>query len=319
MSEAKSALPQQNGDIFITDGGVETYMMYKRGFELPNFSLFHLLNNDNATRDLREYYCKTIEVALKYKVGMILCSLHYRASRDWGDLLGYSPEGLADINRKGIDLFLDLKREYETDSSPILISGNVGPRGDAYKLNKTMSVEEAENYHTEQIATLKDAGADLITALTLNEANEAIGITRAASKNGIPVVIAFTLDANGKLKTGQTLKKGIELVDQATDNAPTYYLINCSHPDDFEPALEEGDWVKRLGGFRPNASPLDKGILCQLGHLEEGDPEELGQQMGELARRFPHMSVWGGCCGTDYTHTEHICRNVIGVRTGLAD
>ncbi len=315
MNALKDTFPRVNGDLFLTDAGIETDIMYKKGYELPNFSLFHLLNEAKATADITSYIEDLINVALRNKVGIVLCGIHYRASRDWGELLGYSRTSLADINHKGVELLKSLKKKHETADSPMPVSACIGPRGDAYELNRTMSVEEAEDYHSEQIATLRDAGVDLVSALTFNNTDEVIGLARAAKSIGVPCVASFSLDESGRLKTGHSLKQAIETTDDATDGSVAYYMINCTHPVDFEPALETGDWALRLNGMRPNASTLAKGTLCQLGHLEEGDPVELGQQMGDVARRFPHISVWGGCCGTDHNHMEEICRTVLAERS----
>lgn len=314
MSTQKDTFPRINGDLFLTDAGIETDIMYKKGFELPNFSLFHLLNDPDATRAIVRYIEDLIHVALRQEVGMILCGIHYRASRDWGELLGYSQQGLAEMNHRGVELLNTLKQKYETTDSPMPVSGCIGPRGDAYKLNHTMSAEEAEEYHAEQLETLKAAGADLVSALTFNSTAEVIGIARAAESIGIPCVASFTLDHTGRLKTGQSLEEAVLETDDATNSSVAYYMINCTHPVDFEPALKAGSWAQRLNGIRPNASSLEKGTLCQLGHLEEGDPVELGQQMADVAKRFPHMSVWGGCCGTDHVHIEEICRTVKAAR-----
>ncbi len=314
MSTLKDQFPRINGDLFLTDAGIETDIMYKKGIDLPHFALFHMLNDPNATREITLYIEDLINVALRNKVGIILCGLHYRASRDWGELLGYSRESLADINRKAVDLLRGLKQKHETADSPMPVSACIGPRGDAYELNRTMSVEEAEDYHAEQISILHAAGTDLITALTFNSTSEVIGLARAANSIGIPCVASFTLNEDGRLGTGQSLKDAIAETDEATNGSVAYYMINCTHPVDFQDALEAGNWAERLNGFRPNASSLEKGTLCQLGHLEEGDPAELGQQMGDIARRFPHISVWGGCCGTDHVHVNEICRTVLAAR-----
>ena len=318
MGRFKGDLPQMDGGVYLTDCGIETYIMYKKGFALPNFSLFHLLNDEDAAREIQAYLQRLLAVAERNDVGMILCGPLYRASRDWGELLGYTPERLADVNHRCIEMFEALARDSELARRRIVFSGVVGPRGDAYKLNRTITAQEAEDYHSEQIVTLERAGADMITGLTLNNTDEAIGITRAAEAAGLPAVISFTLNGEGRLQSGCSLKDAIESVDAATGAAPAYYMINCTHPADFAPAFEPGDWTVRLRGVRPNASSLAKGVLCQLGHLEEGDPEELGRQMGEMARRYPHFNVWGGCCGTDDVHLEEICKNVLAARARAA-
>lgn len=312
MAKVKTKIPATGGRTFLTEGGIETHMQYKKGYELKHFCLFDLMNNSQAIADLRAYHVRIIEVALKHKVGAVLDGVHYRSSRDWGELLGYSPAGLADIVVQGIEFYRDLAREFETDDSPMPVSGVVGPRGDAYAVGRTMTVHEAEDYHAEQIATMKKAGADFITALTFSQVDEAIGLVRAAQGLDIPVVVSFTLGSDGKLKTGPGIGNAIQAIDTATDDGPAYYMINCTHPVDFAPAFDDpGDWTQRLAGIRPNASSLDHGMLCQLGHLEEGDPDELAQQMAEMANRFPHLSVWGGCCGTDYHHIDKIASAVL--------
>ena len=314
MTKYRNALPQMNGSDMTTTGGMETWLQFVDGYELQHFCLFDLLNDPKATGALRDYHRKVIEAALPHGFGVIAEGLHYRASRDWGELLGYSREGLAEINARGVDFYRDLAREYETDDTPIPVGGAIGPRGDAYNIGRTPDAAEAEDYHAEQIATLKAAGVDMITAVTFSSAEEATGLARAAHAQDIPVVVSFTLNETGRMLTGATIREGVEQVEEATGGIPLYYMVNCAHPLEFMPSLEQGPWLDRLGGFMPNAVSMEKGKLCRLGHLEDGDPEELGQQMGELARRFPHIRVWGGCCGTDSRHLGEIARNVSAVR-----
>lgn len=306
MPDSSLKLPHETDDLFLTDGGTETWLMYKRGFELPEFSAFHLLNDEQATKALREYYCAFAEIAVKLGTGFIFDSLTYRASRDWGHLLGYSDAALADMNHKCLDLYRHCAAEAGLAEDKIVISGCIGPKGDAYKTHAGLTADQAEAYHHEQIATFKAAGAHIVTALTLNATDEAIGIARAAATENLPSVISFTLEKDRKLRSGETLQQAIEAVDSATDNMPAYYMINCSHPVDFGPALAKEPWANRIGGLRANASSLDHGTLCQLGHLEEGNPEELAAQYRDLKNSYPQMNVFGGCCGTDYAHVEKI-------------
>lgn len=308
MRHTVPLLPHQTGDIFLTDGGNETWLMYKRGFELPYFSAFHLLSDKKAADAVEEYYRHFAEVAVGLGTPFIFCSMTYRASRDWGRLLGYSDEGLAEMNHKCLDLYRKVASEAGLPAEHTVISGCIGPKGDAYKTNEELTAAGAEDYHAEQIATFKAAGADIVTALTLNSADEAIGIARAAKAAEIPAVLSFTLEKDRKLRQGGTLREAIEKVDEATGNSPAYYMINCSHPLDFGPALSGEPWADRIRGIRANASTLDHGTLCQLGHLEEGDPDELARQYRDLKKSYPKMNVFGGCCGTDYVHVEKIGR-----------
>jgi len=306
MPRNAQKLPHQTDDMFLTDGGTETWLMYKRGFELPEFSAFHLLNDEKATRALKEYYCAFADIAVRLGTGFIFDSLTYRASRDWGRLLGYSDEGLAEMNRRCFDLYRECAKSAGLHEDKTVISGCIGPKGDAYQTSEDLTADAAEIYHSEQIRTFKATGADIVTALTLNATAEAIGIARASAAVRLPSVIAFTLEKNRKLRSGETLGQAIETVDAATGNAPAYYMINCSHPSDFGPALLQQAWVSRIRGLRANASTLDHGTLCQLGHLEEGNPDELASQYRDIKKAFPQMNVFGGCCGTDYVHVEKI-------------
>jgi S-methylmethionine-dependent homocysteine/selenocysteine methylase len=314
QAKYRQNLPQLNGGIFLTDGGTETYLIYKKNLEFPHFAAFHRLADEQGYETIKQYYRDHAAVAARHGAGFVFCSITYRASRDWGELLGYSPQSLADINCKAIDMFREVAAEFDGAAGPMVLSGCIGPRGDAYKLDRVMSAAEAEDYHAEQIATFDRAGVDMVTGLTINNTDEAVGIARAAKAAGIPSVISFTVQQKGRLKTGQHLRDAIVQVDAETDSAPAYYMINCAHPNEFEPALDNGEWTDRIRGIRPNASSLEHGVLCQLGHLEEGDPAELGRQHGEIARRFPHINVWGGCCGTDHVHVDQICRNVMAVK-----
>ncbi len=306
MTHATPILPHQTDDIFLTDGGTETWLMYKRGFDLPEFSAFHLLNDIKATAAIREYYRTFANIALQLNTGFIFDSLTYRASRDWGQLLGYSDASLAEMNHRCLDLYREIAAKTGLAPKHTVISGCIGPKGDAYQKNEELTAEGAEEYHAVQIETFRNAGADIVTALTLNATDEAIGIARAAANAGLPSVISFTLEKDRNLRSGESLHQAIETVDAATDCAPAYYMINCSHPLDFGPALTTGSWTERIRGLRANASTLDHGTLCQLGHLEEGNPDELAGQYRDLRTAFPKMNVFGGCCGTDFVHVEKI-------------
>jgi S-methylmethionine-dependent homocysteine/selenocysteine methylase len=306
MAIFRKALPHQTDRLFLTDGGTETWLMYKQGFELPEFSAFHLLNDPSAAEVLFAYYRDFAALACQLGTGFIFDSLSYRASRDWGALIGYSPEGLAEMNLRCLDLYRRAAEAVGLPDEDVILSGCIGPKGDAYQRNEGLTADSAQDYHTGQIATFVSGGADLVTALTLNMSDEAIGIARAAQAAGIPSVISFTLGKDRRMKGGETLQEAIEKVDAATDAAPAYYMINCSHPLDFGPALAPAPWTKRIRGIRANASTLDHGTLCQLGHLEEGNPDELASQYRDLRDRFPWMNVFGGCCGTDVVHVGKI-------------
>lgn len=310
MSGDKSFPSQQSGKLYLTEGGIETEIMYRWGHELPHFAMYPLLDKPAAMADIRCMYRRYLDVASRYRMCALMGGLDYRASPDWGGLLGYSAQSLAEANLQSIAFLRELADEYAEDIPGALIQGFVGPRGDAYELNNTITADESEDYHSVQLATLKQAEVDLAWAFTFNNIPEAVGVARAAAKLGVPLAISLTVDETGRLQSGPRLAESIDSIDAATESSALFYSINCSHPFEFEPALTPGKWIHRLRGLRPNASKMEKVALCRLGHLEEGDPIELGRMMGALARRYPHMDIWGGCCGTTEIHLEEIARNV---------
>lgn len=311
---AGNMLPQLAGRLMATGGGFETWLQYVDGFKLRHFCGFELLDDARGRACLEQYQRRLVEAAVAQGFGVINEGLHYRASRDWGNLIGYSPQALEEINIRGIEFYRGIARDYHSAETPMIVAGAIGPRGDAYQTGASIDAASAEDYHGEQIGILKKAGADMITAMTFSSVEEAIGISRAAASVDIPIVVSFFVTTGGRLSGGETLQQAIEMVDAATDETPLYYMINCTHPTEFAPALTDGDWLTRLGGFMPNAVAMETLELCKLGHLEDGDPEELGGQMAKLAERFPHINVWGGCCGTDGRHIGKIAYEVGKIR-----
>ena len=240
-------------------------------------------------------------------MGLILESATWRASRDWAERLGHTPGELAELNRAAIRQLEAIRSEFQTGKTPVVISGCLGPRGDGYNPANLMSVEQAEAYHREQAGIFADSAADLLTAITMNYVEEAIGIARAARRVGMPVVISFTVETDGRLPTGDTLQAAIEQVDAATEAYPAYYMINCAHPTHFESVLAGNEpWAQRIRGLRANASRQSHAELNESPTLDVGDPTELGREYAALKRRLPRLCVMGGCCGTDHRHVEQV-------------
>ena len=303
----RDRLPQLEGGLFITDGGLETTLIYHRGLELPAFAAFDLLKDDEGTEELHRYYAPYALLAREHGTGLVLDSPTWRANPDWAKEIGYSLDELDGFNRKAIALMEELRTEY-ADRAPIVISGNIGPQSDGYSPETILSAEEAETYHSTQIGTFADTAADMVTALTMTYADEAIGVSRAAAKAGLPAAISFTVETDGLLPSGQALGEAIEQVDAETDSAPAYYMINCAHPTHFEGVLEAGaPWLSRIGGLRANASTKSHAELDEATELDDGDPADLGARHAALKARLPGLSVLGGCCGTDHRHVAAIC------------
>ena len=307
--------PRLEDKFYLTGGGTETEILYKWGYELPEFAMFTLLDNKEANECIRNMYRRYFEVAAKNNTGLVIEGHDYRASPDWAEKLGISLLNLAEIQHRIINFLTDLKTEFDGKVSDVVITGGVGPRGDAYGTGGKISEAEAEDYHSVQLSTLKDTDADMAVALTFNNIPEAVGIVRAATKIGIPIGISLTLNTESRLSSGPSLREAIEAIDGNTDGAAAWFGTNCSHPLEFEPAISDaGPWRERLRMIRPNAAKMDKISLCKLGHLEDGDPVELGNQMGDVANRFPSLDIIGGCCGTDERHLHEIAKKVNSIR-----
>lgn len=309
MSKYRNNLPQLSNDLFITDGGLETTLIFHEGLDLPEFAAFDLLKHQSGYQALQNYFRTYAALANKYNVGLILESATWRANTDWGTKLGYSSYTLEEANHQAIEMLHVIRNQYETEQSRMVISGCIGPRGDGYVPATAMTIPDATAYHQTQVEVFWEANADLVTAITMNYVEEAIGIARAAQAMDMPVVISFTVETDGKLPTGQSLKSAIAQVDQATGNYPAYYMINCAHPNHFADVLTEDEpWLERIRGLRANASTRSHAELDEAENLDDGNPVELGQQYRELKGKLKQLNVLGGCCGTDHRHVEAICQ-----------
>jgi S-methylmethionine-dependent homocysteine/selenocysteine methylase len=306
----RARLPQLGNKQFLTDAGLETILVFHDGVELPCFASFPMHNDTAGAKRLRDYYAGFAKLAVSRGVGLILESATWRANADWGAKLGFDATALAEVNRKAIALMLDVRKSFETAQSPMPISGNIGPRGDGYDPGALMTPKEAEDYHAAQVAVFAETAADYVSAFTINNTPEAIGVIRAAKAAKMPIVLSFTVETDGKLPTGQALKDAIAETEVQTGNYAAYYMINCAHPTHFETVLDpHAGWVKRIRGIRANASCRSHAELDSSPDLDAGNPAELGRQYADLLKRYPHMTVLGGCCGTDFRHVEAISQN----------
>ncbi len=307
MATYRHALPQLSAPVFLTDGGIETTLIYDDGLDLPDFAAFALLDDEEGRAALERYFDAYATIAVRDHVGIVLETVTWRASPDWTARRGYSREDMERLNRAAVQLLVDVRRRHETPDTPIVISGCVGPRGDGYQPGSLMSAEEARAYHSVQAEVFADTEADLITAITMTYPAEAVGVTQAARAAGMPVVVSFTVETDGALPTGEALAEAIIGVDAATDAYPAYYMVNCAHPSHFAHVLEPGSaWTQRLGGIRANASTMSHAELDVATELDAGDPADLATRYADLRRTFPHVRVLGGCCGTSHHHLDAI-------------
>ncbi len=295
--------------MFLTDAGLETVLLFEEGVELPWFAAFPLLDSDEGRTTLRRYYAPFLQLARDRGTGFVLSSPTWRANPDWGELLGYDRDGLAAVNGRAVAFLEELRDDVLTaeERERVVIEGCVGPRSDAYRPTLRMDGDEAQRYHSLQLEALADAGCAQAAAITLGYVEEAVGVVRAATAAGLPVVIGFTVETDGRLPSGDTIEQAIEVVDDATDGAARSFMINCAHPTHFADALPEGEARNRIRALRANASMRSHEELDAAESLDAGNPVDLAERYVALRRELPQLHVLGGCCGTDIHHVTAIC------------
>ena len=300
-----TSLPQLDAPLFVTDGGLETCLVFHDGIDLPDFAAFPLLDTDGGRAALRGYYEPYLALAEAQGVGMVLDTPTWRANPDWGARLGYDADRLAEVNARAVAFMREIAREHR--SVPVVLDGVVGPRGDGYVVGALMTPAEAADYHGLQMRAFSTAGADMATALTMTYAEEAVGVATAARSAALPVVVSFTVETDGRLPSGEALADAIARVDDATDAYVAYFMVNCAHPTHFASVLDGGGpWLGRIKGIRANASTMSHAELDEAEELDAGDPAELAAGYRDLRTRLPELRVVGGCCGTDIAHVRAI-------------
>lgn len=301
--------PTRNGNIFLADGGMETTFVFHDNIDLPNFAAFVLMETEAGRQRISDYFAQYISIARSVGANFILETPTWRASPGWGSKMNYSEAGLADVNQRSVALMHDIRSQFETPDLAVSISGCLGPRGDGYVVGEKMSIAEARDYHAWQIGVLVESGVDFITAMTMNYSDEACGIAAAAQEHGVRSVISFTVETDGRLPSGETLEDAVLAVEEHTNKAPLYYMINCAHPSHFaEQLATDGAWIDRIWGVRANASKCSHAELDNATELDIGDPVDLGRRYQQLFNVLPNLVVLGGCCGTDHRHIGAIAK-----------
>lgn len=293
----------------LTDAGLETVLVFEEGIDLPHFAAFPLVDDAAGRAALCRYYNPFLLLAHDRETEFVLSTPTWRASPDWGRLLGYDDDGIAAVNRRAVSFVESVRDDVlgPGERDGVVLEGCGGPRSDAYRPAFRMDADEAERYHSAQLRALADAGCEQAAALTLAYVEEGIGIARAATAAGLPVVVGFTVETDGRLPSGDSIEDAITAVDDATDGAARAFMINCAHPTHFVDALPDGAVANRIGAIRANASRLSHAELDESEELDAGDPDDLAEHYVALRRELPALEVLGGCCGTDIRHVTAIC------------
>lgn len=310
MTHYRGALPRNR--VLITDGGLETTLIFRQGIDLPLFAACELLRTEEGRTRLTRYYEEFAQLAAQQGTGLLLDTATWRANPDWTDRLGWDRAEFEQANRAAVELALALRDRYDSPELPVVVAGVVGPRGDGYQPGAMQTIEQARDYHAAQIRVLAANGVDVIEVLTLNYPEEAAGAALAAADAGVPVLISFTVETDGRLASGHALREAIAFVEEASGGSPVGYLMNCAHPDHLPADLtaDADPWTERIVGYRANASRQSHQELDEAPELDDGDPAELGTQVAALHAQLPALMVLGGCCGTDFRHIAAIAERV---------
>lgn len=310
MARYRDALPQLSGDFFLTDAGIETDIIFNKGVPIREFAAHTLLPDERGREVLREYFRGFLTLAREMNAGFQLDSQTWKAHVHWAKDLAESEEELKKTNEDAIAFIAELRDEFKDNPKPIVLNALIGPRGDAYAPEEDIAAQEAEEYHSKQMSWLAQTDVDMVSALTFTQSDEAIGVARAAKRYGLPIMVSFTVETDGKLPTGQPLGEAIKAVDEATDSFPAFYMVNCAHPTHFAHVLDDESWTKRIRGLRCNASTRSHAELDGAEELDAGDPQELAGDYVALTETMPWINVFGGCCGSDLRHVTEIARRV---------
>jgi S-methylmethionine-dependent homocysteine/selenocysteine methylase len=308
MPMFRNRLPQHDGELFLTDAGLETDLIFNQGIEIREFAAHTLLADPLGRAALADYFGGFLALARDLGAGFVLDTQTWKAHPHWAHDLGATNDDLAVANREAVAFVADLRAAFAGNAGPIVLNGLVGPRGDAYAPETAIAAGEAEEYHATQIGWLAETDVDMVTALTFTQSDEAIGAVRAAVAVGLPIVVSFTVETDGSLPNGETLERGIESVDAATNGAAAYFMVNCAHPDHFAHVMDGTQWAGRIRGLRCNASRMSHAELDEAELLDDGDPVELAEGYRKLLDTMPWMNVFGGCCGSDLRHVTKIAR-----------
>lgn len=310
MATYRHHLPQLDGGVFLTDAGLETDLIFNHGIEIPEFAAHTLLTDEHGRAALTRYMDGFLTLARACGAGFVLDTQTWRAQPHFSAALGQTLAALRASNRQAVEFAAELRERFSANDQPVVLNGLVGPRGDAYVPDEDIAAAEAERYHAEQLSWLADTEVDMVTALTFTQTDEAIGVVRAAEAFGLPVVVSFTVETDGRLPTGQPLGDAITAVDDATDAAAAYFMVNCAHPDHFAHQLNDAAWARRIRGIRCNASRMSHAELDECEVLDDGDPTEFAGSYQQMRDSLPWLNVFGGCCGSDLRHVTAIAESL---------
>ncbi|MCB8822139.1 homocysteine S-methyltransferase family protein [Microvirga rosea] len=304
----------QSGVVFLTDGGIETRLIYEFSLGLRDFASFPELFDSRGRAALRKVYTSYLDVAAQSGRPMLIGSPTWRAHPDGLRHAGFGePDDLTRVNTEAVSFLRELRREMKLEKQ-VYIAGVIGPRGDGYRAEGAPQTEEAQHYHHAQARALADAGVDFLYAPTFASRTELIGVALAMAGTGCTYALAPVINGHGDLPDGSSLSEVISFIDATVQPRPLYYLTGCVHASTFSDAVADDDRLqplmpKRLVGMKANASALPPEKLNDLDHVEGDEPAAFARGILNLHNKYS-LRILGGCCGTDAGHIRALAEGL---------
>lgn len=318
MTEFAAAF--RSGTPIITDGGIETRIMFETNLSMdPELQVAALVPDPDGAAALRSIYESYIKAAGEFGLPIVIGTPTFRASLNFARRAGHGgEESVRELNVGAVRLLRQLRED--SDHRPIFIAGVIGPSGDAYTPGDALGAPEAAAYHRLQTEVLAEEGVEFLFAPTFPAVDEALGVAMAMGRSGLPYVVSFVLDTAGRVLDGTPLTAAIERIDNEALPPPLYYSISCVYPDVAARALEDAardskTLVGRIAELKANGSPLGTDELVRLDHIEATPPEPFAELLWSLHESHPVLRVIGGCCGTDDRHIRALAERMVSGST----
>tara|TARA_Y100001933_G_scaffold260558_1_gene312849 strand:- start:780 stop:1241 length:462 start_codon:yes stop_codon:yes gene_type:complete len=116
---------------------------------------------------------------------------------------------------------------------PIVFCSCIGPRNEEYVASEEIAPTDAHAYHKSRIGAFAEAVANMVTALTMTNMNEALEIVSVARDSDMPVAISFLVETDGMFSMGHPSWEAIATIDDATDRYAAPLLDQLHPPDTF--------------------------------------------------------------------------------------
>ncbi len=294
-------------DLVLMEGGV-IEILRRSGNVAFHSDLIHtpLIYDINGSNELKLIFRGYLDIANKSGTPFIICTPTWRANKENVYRSGLN----TGINIDSVKFIENLLIEYPELINKVLIGGTIGPKNDCYKPDEGLTSNEAQDFHSWQIAQLKEGGVDFVIAETIPNVNEALGIAKACSELNIDYVVSFVISRNGKILDQTNLQTAIDLIDNEVVNKPLGYFVNCAHPSFFCANNQPKEIFNRILGFLGNASDLDHCDLDNAIGLHVDDIVNWGNEMLKLNHEYG-VKILGGCCGTNANHIDYLRKNKI--------